>query len=508
MTSLAFRKQRWKIGLGIAAALIVATTLIYTNYLVRTIRTEERQRVGLWARAVQRRAQLVRESNAIFREFEKEDQKNIQLWAEANRFLASYEGIGEIHFPSLILTNNTTIPVIIADEYDNVLMVNNFTASQEQDTLFLQEEIERLRKKNPPVDVSYRVGDHVFRQYLYYDDSRIYSRFKKIINDLASSFIEETVINAASVPVIFTNAASDTILASGNIEELLLSGFRTQESVIVEMRKHNHISVELQPGEVHHIYYMDSRTLSQLRYFPYILLVIVSAFLFTGYLLFSLARRSEQNLLWVGMSKETAHQLGTPISSLMGWVEILRDRDISPEIVREIEVDVDRLQLIADRFSKIGSLPVLRAGKTSAVVQETLDYLRPRIRSSIELHFSAPEKEPDVMLNVSLMIWALENILRNSVDACTGKAEIRLEMQHSGRKLILDITDTGKGIPKSAWKTVFRPGYTTKTRGWGLGLSLTRRIVEEYHKGRIYVKWSEPEKGTTIRIILPVLHHL
>lgn len=503
MAPHAFRKQRWKIGLGVAAALIVAATLVYTNNLIRAIRLDERQKVGLWARAVQNRAELVRQTNAIFRDFEEEDQKNIRLWAEANQFLASYDGMSDIHFPSLILTNNTTIPVIIATPEDEILMVNNFSPAQEKDTLFLQEEIERLRKKSRPVDVSYKVDGVWIKQYLYYDDSRIYSSLKRVIHDLGNSFIEETVINAASVPVIFTNAAADSILAFGNIDELIEQGWIEDADLIAEMKKHNHIEVELQPGVLYHIYYMDSQTLAQLRYFPWIFLAIVTAFLLTGYLLFSLARRSEQNLLWVGMSKETAHQLGTPISSLMGWVEVLQDKQVSEDILHEIGKDIERLQMVAERFSKIGSLPNLQPGLLSDVARQTMDYLRPRIRPSVRMELHVEEEAP-VLLNAALLVWALENVLRNSVDASTGKALIYIQLSVSGKKMVMDITDTGKGIPKKAWKTVFKPGYTTKTRGWGLGLSLTKRIVSQYHNGSVFVKWSEPDKGTTLRFVFPI----
>ncbi len=503
MTPHAFRKQRWKIGLGVAAALIVVATLVYTNDLIRAIRLDERQKVGLWARAVQNRAELVRQTNAIFRDFETEDQKNIRLWAEANQFLASYDGMGDIHFPSLILTNNTTIPVIIANAEDDILMVNNFSSAQEKDTTFLQEEIQRLRKKNAPVDVSYKVDGIWFKQYLYYDDSRIYSSLKRVIHELGNSFIEETVINAASVPVVFTNAASDSILAFGNIDALTEQGLVEDADLIAEMKKHNHIQVELLPGVPYHIYYMDSQTLAQLRYFPWIFLAIVTAFLLTGYLLFSLARRSEQNLLWVGMSKETAHQLGTPISSLMGWLEILKDKNVPPDILHEMGVDVERLQMVAERFSKIGSSPNLQPGLLSDVARQTMDYLRPRIRSSVTMELLVEEEVP-VLLNAALLVWALENILRNSVDASTGKALISISIAKWGNKMVVDITDTGKGIPKNAWKSVFKPGYTTKTRGWGLGLSLSKRIVAQYHKGKIGVKWSEIDKGTTLRLVFPM----
>lgn len=234
-------------------------------------------------------------------------------------------------------------------------------------------------------------------------------------------------------------------------------------------------------------------------------LLIIALFLLIAYTLFSTARNSEQNLVFVGMSKETAHQLGTPLSSLMAWIEHLKETTLDQSIVYEMNRDVDRLQTITDRFSKIGSQPALTHENTFKVLEHALDYLKQR--SSKNVQFILEDNSSDnteALLCVPLFEWVIENICRNGIDAMDGKGRIKVSILNQNHKILIDITDTGKGIPKNKLKTVFEPGYTTKQRGWGMGLSLCKRIIENYHNGKIFVKQSELGKGTTFRIILGV----
>jgi signal transduction histidine kinase len=225
-------------------------------------------------------------------------------------------------------------------------------------------------------------------------------------------------------------------------------------------------------------------------------------FLLVAYFLFSTARRSEQNRVWVGMSKETAHQLGTPLFSLLGWIEILKSQGVDESVIEEITKDVDRLQMIAERFSKVGSIPELKKENLLKCLQNSVNYMRVRTSDKIQFGIHGGTDMPEIMLNKQLFEWVIENICRNAVDAIQGKGSISFDIYTQGKWIIIDISDTGKGIPKNKWKTIFRPGFTTKQRGWGLGLSLTKRIIEEYHKGKIYVKNSEQDHGTTFRIQL------
>ncbi|WDF55917.1 sensor histidine kinase [Mucilaginibacter sp. KACC 22063] len=253
------------------------------------------------------------------------------------------------------------------------------------------------------------------------------------------------------------------------------------------------------------VYYKDSVLLTQLRVFPYIQLSVIAIFLLVAYTAFSSSRKSEQNQVWVGLAKETAHQLGTPISSLMAWIELMKEKFNAEKdpLIAEMENDVRRLEIVADRFSKIGSRPVLETHSVYDVVKDFVDYFRVRVSNKINFEV-AGSPSLKAGLNIPLFDWVLENLLKNAVNAIEGPGSIKVSVFGSKTKnqVIIDVTDTGKGIPKRKFETVFRPGYTTRKRGWGLGLSLTKRMVENYHNGSIFVKDSELGKGTTFRIIL------
>lgn len=250
------------------------------------------------------------------------------------------------------------------------------------------------------------------------------------------------------------------------------------------------------------IYYDESLILKRLAIYPYVQLIVVLIFVIVIIIAVLNLKKAEQNKIWVGLSKETAHQLGTPISSLMAWLEILRDRYSKDELIQEMGNDVSRLQLIADRFSKIGSMPEPQMCELTVVVDNVIDYMSKRCSSKVKFIRNFQEATLKVKLNSSLFEWVIENICKNSIDAMSGQGTITLAIYSLNSKVIIDISDTGKGVPKSKYKTIFKPGYTTKKRGWGLGLSLVKRIVEEYHEGKIFVKTSELNKGTTIRIEL------
>jgi two-component system, sporulation sensor kinase D len=254
------------------------------------------------------------------------------------------------------------------------------------------------------------------------------------------------------------------------------------------------------------VYYKDSALLTQLKYFPYIQLTVIAIFLLTAYTAFSSSRKSEQNQVWVGLAKETAHQLGTPISSLMAWIELMKDKFNAENdpLIAEMENDVKRLEIVADRFSKIGSRPILENHLVYDVVKDFTDYFRVRVSERITFEL-AGNTEIRAGLNVPLFDWVIENLLKNAVNAIEDKGSIKVEISESKKQVYIDVTDTGKGIPRSKFDTVFQPGYTTRKRGWGLGLSLTKRMVENYHNGQIFVRDSEVGKGTTFRIVLKSL---
>ena len=253
------------------------------------------------------------------------------------------------------------------------------------------------------------------------------------------------------------------------------------------------------------LYYGNSPLINKLKYYPLALLLIIVLFSGVVYFFYKSSKNAEQNKLWTGMAKETAHQIGTPLSSLIGWTEILKSENVNPEYISEIEKDIDRLKTITERFSKIGSIPELKEADICLETKQAFSYLQSRTSKLIAFKIEIPEKEIQVKLNEQLFGWTIENLVKNAIDAMKGKGNLELTIKEKDKDVLIEISDTGKGIPKSQFNTIFEPGFTTKKRGWGLGLSLSKRIIEDYHNGRIKVLKSEIKKGTTFQISLKIL---
>lgn len=265
----------------------------------------------------------------------------------------------------------------------------------------------------------------------------------------------------------------------------------------------NRIDIQIDEDITHNLYYEDSTLLRRLQFYPYVLLGVLVVFVLVVYFALMSIKKAEQNKVWVGLSKETAHQLGTPISSLMAWMQMLETTDLDSSIVEDMNKDVNRLSIIADRFSKIGSKPEMELAFVNESVVKSLEYMRTRISQRVKLNIYTGDDECGVLLCMSLFEWVMENLTKNAVDAMQGEGKIDITVSSNANTVLIDVADTGKGIARKNFGNVFNPGYTTKKRGWGLGLTLVKRIIEEYHGGRIYVKESELGKGTTFRIELP-----
>lgn len=310
----------------------------------------------------------------------------------------------------------------------------------------------------------------------------------------------EILNNNHSVPVMLT-MYGDKIISSVNVPEKILEDKEKSLSYLNNLKRENDpIVIEYAPGKFQTLYYGNSELLNKLKYYPIALVLIIFLFSALIYNFYKSTKMATQNKLWAGMAKETAHQIGTPLSSLIGWVEILKTENIDPTISEEIEKDIERLQTITDRFSKIGSVPIL---ETRDIISETLsafEYLQSRFSKQVAFSYSIPKDPVLVQLNPTLYSWTIENLVKNAIDAMKGKGTLELQIQQDLHHVKINVKDSGSGIPKKQFKTVFETGFTTKKRGWGLGLSLTKRIVEEYHKGRIKVLNSEIGKGTTFQI--------
>ncbi|MDD3080110.1 MAG: HAMP domain-containing sensor histidine kinase [Paludibacter sp.] len=352
-------------------------------------------------------------TNRLAHKLALEEQRKIEIWAEATKQLVQADPGTDINFILNIIEGNTTIPVIIVDDCDEMVQARNFDEPKKNIDKFYKKEIARLKEKHEPI-----------------------------------------VIN-------------------------------------------------LDDDKVQYIYYDDSLLLKQLYYSPYIQIGIIVIFLMIAFIAFSGTKKAEQNKVWVGLSKETAHQLGTPISSLLAWVDLLKVRHKDDELIGEMAKDVNRLRIIAERFSKIGSAPDLQLVSLNESLLNAVQYMSNRAsqKVAINCHFNE-ENHYFLKLNIPLFEWVIENLCKNAIDAMDGSGKIDIVVFEKDKEVIIDVTDTGKGIERNKFKTVFNPGFTTKKRGWGLGLSLVKRIIEEYHGGKIFVKQSEMNVGTTFRIIL------
>ena len=373
----------FKIGAWVVAFIIVATSLLFTNRLAEKLTLEQHRKMEIWAEAMR-------------------------------QFVNATEETEHVDFLWKIIEENDNIPVLIADQADQIVTSRNFAHVPEENAdAYYAKELKRLKGLRKPIEIS--LGDNQ-KQYIYYDDSNL---------------------------------------------------------------------------------------LKQLAYYPYIQLSVIAIFLIGVLMALATTKNAEQNRVWVGLSKETAHQLGTPISSLLAWIEILKSNYPDDSMIDDMGNDINRLKTIAERFSKIGSKSEFELVNINDTLRQSVQYMQKR--SSQMVTYTLTETQPNIqtLLCVPLFEWVIENLCKNAIDAMDGKGSIQIETTIDERKhVIIDITDTGKGIDKRQFKSVFKPGYTTKRRGWGLGLSLAKRIIEEYHHGKIFVKQSALNKGTTFRIIL------
>lgn len=485
------------------ALLIISASIYYTNVLVSEFARQERDQIRVWADAVQNRALLVNYTEAFFKNLREEERKRVELLAEAYKRVDAGTGDEDLSFYLEMIRSNTSIPLIITDQTGRIKwQVNN---EPQYDTIrYFDDSLQNAIGAYDPIELQLSPTQ---RDLVYYRESIIFTELKRVLDDLINAFMTEVAMNAASVPVIITDSSRKRVLQYGNLnpESMTDPGFVARQLKIMAS-ENTPIQVDFIDQGRTFIHYKSSELLLNMRFFPMVQILIIAFFLLIAYLLFSYARKAEQNQVWAGMAKETAHQIGTPLSSMMAWIELLKMDTASAQqkqAVSEMENDIARLENITERFSKIGSPPKLEPTDLKMVLSETLDYLRPRTSRKIEYQLvAASDKDWMIPLNAPLFMWVIENLCKNAIDAMSGHGLIRLKLAQENGKIILDLSDNGKGLAKSSFKSVFRPGFTSKKRGWGLGLSLAKRIIRDYHKGKIFVRASVPGEGTTFRIIL------
>jgi len=494
------QRKRLNWGLLGFAVIIITASLWYTNILVNKIARSERDNVRIWADALQRKANLVAYTEKFFEQIREEERKRAEILADASKNMMSEVNSEVLDIYYKIITGNNTIPVIMTKENDSIIHARNVADSVGKYDI-LEGELKKEFTVNNPIRIEYLPGEF---QILYFKESLIYTELRQVLEDLNESFLSEVVENAVSVPVIITDSTMINIIVSGNIEIKEENDSLFWERNIEEMASENDpIEITLAGPEKRYIFYKDSLIQTQLLAYPYVQFAVIGLFLLITYFLFNSSRRSEQDRVWVGMSKETAHQLGTPLSSMIAWLELLKLKGIEDEAIGEIKKDIDRLENITDRFSKIGSPPSLDPINVVDVVYNSIEYLKSRTSKKVDYKIMVPGDKPIIAaVNAHLFGWVMENLVKNAIDAMSGKGKITISISEEKSHVIIDVSDTGKGIQKSHFKAIFNPGYTSKKRGWGLGLSLSKRIITDYHKGKIFVKHSYSLRDTTFRIML------
>lgn len=492
------QKKRWKIALALLAIVIIFISIYYMNRLVQRFAEQESKQIKMWAEAVQSHAELMNYTKTFFTEVSEQEQKRVELLAKAyESFIAAGPGENTSIYLDII-QSNISIPVVITDNSRNIDLSINLPEHLKDKKIFDKEMQQAFNIYQPiKIDLFGKT------EWLFYNESLIYTEFKGVLDDLFHLFINDVTDNAVGAPVIIKDSTDNIVLAFGNLDTVMMQDPKFVDNQIHIMQNENlPIKVNYLDNNKIYIYYRSSDLLMQMRYSPMIQILIFALFIVLAYLLFSYAKRSEQNQVWAGMAKETAHQIGTPLSSLIGWIELLKLEEKPFIGTAEMENDIERLNTITERFSKIGSIPTLEPTDVVAAVSKTLKYLQHRFSSKFEFDVQLPMREIVIPLNEALFSWVLENLTKNAIDAMTDKGKLTVEMTEDDTNVFIDITDTGKGLPRSMYKQIFQPGYTSKKRGWGLGLSLAKRIIENYHKGKIFVKNSTIGQGTTFRIIL------
>jgi len=493
--------KKWNWILFLLATTVFIAMILYSNFLIKNIREEERRKVSVWADAITYKADLVSNMDKFFKTIRIEEGKRASLLAKAMQKVTDAPLNDDTNIPFYldIISSNSTVPSILTDEKGNI----NYTVNMEGEIANLKHINELGDKKSEfdSIKLNYYKNSY---NIIYYKESKIYSNLRKEIDNLVESYFQEIVINDAAVPVIVTDSTMYDIIAYGRINPEDIQTQEAKSKLIKHFLNQNKpIQIDLPYQGTCYVLYEESSILMQLRYYPIIQFIIVIIFAIAGYLIFSFARRSEQNQVWVGMSKETAHQLGTPISSLLAWSELLKEQDVEPSVMMEIDKDVHRLETIAQRFSKIGSEPELVVENIATVIEEFVEYLQSRISSKVTIKVNRNDvKDFNLPVNKYLFEWVIENICKNSVDAMCGNGVIIIDLMEDAKHFFVDITDTGKGILSKQFQLIFKPGFTTKKRGWGLGLTLAQRIIKQYHKGKLFVKSSVLDRGTVMRIQL------
>ncbi len=473
--------------MGVTVVMALAA-LWQVQRIAEQIRQGEEEKVRLWANAVGQRNQMAAATAQFFQEAMLDEHRKMRLYTDILQSFNDPDLSTDLKF-SLAYVNyivdSSHTPIIITTSKDSVITVPQELAGQKLDGCMLEE-----YSVNPPFH--YRIWG--MPMTLYYKESEYFTRLREVLDGFTQSFLTDITQNSVLVPVVIFDSTHRNIIAFGNTDSAELRILRFNNDPIL---------INMPDGSRAYVHYSSTPLLRSLRWLPLFYIFIALVLVVVSYYLFRTARSAEQNRIWVGLAKETAHQLGTPLSSLSGWVEYLRGKEFKEEYAVEVEKDLRRLDIITHRFSKIGSVPELKEEDVRAATLAAVEYLQSRSPRKVKFSVTFPEGEPFLApLNSYLFQWVIENLCKNAVDAMEGEGTISIVASQDARKIYIDVSDTGRGMTPKVQRHIFDSGFSTKTRGWGLGLPLARRIVNQYHRGRLYLKYSIPGQGSTFSIEL------
>jgi signal transduction histidine kinase len=480
-------------GVTVALALVA---LWQVQRIAEQIRQSEEEKVLLWASAIGQRNQMAEATARFFQQATLDEHRKMQLYTDILQSFNDPDLTTDLKF-SLAYVNyivdSSHTPIVITTSRDSVITVPQELAGQK-----LEGELMEEYSVNPPFH--YRLWG--MPMTLYYKESEYYTQLRKVLDGFTQSFLNDITQNSVLVPVVIFDSTHRHIIAYGNTDSAGLRILRFNNDPI---------EITMPDGSQAYVHYASTPLLRSLRWLPLFYIFIALVLVVVSYFLFRTARTAEQNRIWAGLAKETAHQLGTPISSLSGWKEYLRGKELTDEYVAEIEKDLQRLETITHRFSKIGSVPELKQEDVREATLAAVAYLQSRTPRRVKFNVAFPSADGEqeqqfepflAPINSHLFQWVIENLCKNAVDAMDGDGTIAITASQDARKIYLDISDTGRGMSREVQKHIFDSGFTTKTRGWGLGLPLARRIINQYHRGRLYLKYSVPGQGSCFRIVL------
>ena len=491
-------KQRVKLILMALSIVLALFALWQVQNVASQVRESEEAKIRLWANAIAQRNRISSATQQFFQQATLDEHRKMQLYTDILQSLNDPNQNIDLRF-SLAYVNyiidSARTPIIITTAKDSIITVPQELSGQKLEGTLLEE-----YSKNPPF--KYRL--YGMPMTLYYKESQYYTQLRQVLNRFTRSFLTDITNNTVFVPVIIADSTRTQVIAMGNIDSSEVSTPAKLLPRLEQMASVNDpIEIALPDNSHAYVYYENSPLLRSLRWVPLLYLVIAIVLLLVSYYIFRTTRTMEQNRIWVGLAKETAHQLGTPLSSLMAWTDYLKGKEFSDEYAAEVGKDLQRLETITHRFSKIGSVPELKEESVEEAVRAAIGYLQNRAPRKVQFVVSFPEDEPFIApLNGYLFQWVIENLCKNAIDAMEGAGTVTIMGSQDARNIYIDISDTGKGMSPSVQKRIFDSGFTTKSRGWGLGLPLARRIVNQYHRGRLFLKYSVPGQGTTFRIVL------